>query len=85
MLGSPIPTPMVVFILLKFATSSHVKSLLCISAVTSGFSNGVYDIWLDDVQCIGTETSLFNCTHSPVGIHNCVHSEDAGVQCLGGQ
>ena len=46
--------------------------------------NGVGQIWLDNVQCRGTETNLFSCTHSPVGTHNCVHSEDAGVRCQPG-
>ena len=38
---------------------------------------------LDDLQCTGTEASLFDCPHSGVNIHNCDHSEDAGVRCMG--
>ena len=37
---------------------------------------------MDDVECRGDETNLDDCTHSGVGIHNCDHSEDAGVICL---
>ncbi len=43
-------------------------------------------IWLDNVQCAGTETSLLACPrrHSPaVGVHNCRHREDVGVRCAG--
>ena len=42
-------------------------------------------IWLDDVQCTGMESSLFNCTANPLGDHNCGHFEDAGVICPGEQ
>ena len=38
-------------------------------------------IHLDDLQCTGTETSLFNCTHSGIGMHNCEHDEDIGIIC----
>ncbi len=43
-------------------------------------------IWLDNVQCTGTETSLLACPrrNSPaVGTHNCRHREDVGVRCAG--
>ena len=55
-----------------------------IVALTSGFTNGVGQIWLDNVQCRGTETTLISCPHLPLGTHNCVHSEDAGVRCQSG-
>jgi deleted-in-malignant-brain-tumors protein 1 len=46
------------------------------------FGGGADPIWLDDVSCMGTENSLGLCPASPVGQHNCVHGEDAGVRCL---
>ena len=40
-------------------------------------------IWLDDVQCSGSECSILSCPSNPVGDHNCGHHEDAGVRCYG--
>ncbi|KAL4218033.1 hypothetical protein ACF0H5_022771 [Mactra antiquata] len=47
------------------------------------FGSGIDPIWLDDVQCIGTESNIFLCprSESPIGSHNCQHSEDVGVKC----
>ena len=50
-------------------------------ALFSGFTNGVGQIWLDNVQCRGTETRLIDCPANALGSHNCVHFEDAGVRC----
>ena len=47
-----------------------------------GFANGGGQIWLDNVQCSGDEDRLIDCMASPLGTHNCVHNEDAGVYCL---
>ena len=46
------------------------------------FGMGTDPILLDDLGCIGTEETIFNCSANPFGIHNCRHSEDAGVICI---
>ncbi|GFO20013.1 low-density lipoprotein receptor-related protein 6 [Plakobranchus ocellatus] len=38
-------------------------------------------IWLENVNCTGSEVSLYSCPHGPWGIHDCDHSQDAGVMC----
>ena len=48
-----------------------------------GFTIGSGPIWLDNISCRGTESRLIDCPASPIGQHNCGHSEDAGVRCQG--
>ncbi|XP_052220549.1 deleted in malignant brain tumors 1 protein-like isoform X2 [Dreissena polymorpha] len=45
------------------------------------YGQGVGQIWLDDVTCNGTESSLFNCRANAWGVTNCQHNEDVGVDC----
>jgi len=44
-----------------------------------GRGNGT--IWLDNVQCIGYESSLADCQHNSWGSHNCGHNEDVSIAC----
>eukprot|EP00117_Sycon_ciliatum_P043320 scpid54024/ scgid0098/ Scavenger receptor cysteine-rich type 1 protein M130; Soluble CD163 len=45
------------------------------------FGGGVGPILLDQLACTGQESDLFQCIGNPVGFHDCVHYEDAGVEC----
>ena len=47
------------------------------------YGSGIGSIFLDDLLCEGTESSLLECPTRNDGLHNCNHSEDAGVQCEG--
>eukprot|EP00057_Strongylocentrotus_purpuratus_P019283 XP_011673757.1 PREDICTED: deleted in malignant brain tumors 1 protein-like [Strongylocentrotus purpuratus] len=49
------------------------------------YGEGSGSIFLDDVQCLGTERDLAECSHGRYGIHNCGHSEDAGAVCANDQ
>ena len=42
-----------------------------------------FSTYLDNVVCTGSESSLLQCGHNPVGTHNCDSTEMAGVRCEG--
>ena len=44
-------------------------------------SDGTGQIWLEQVDCVGNEISLFDCNANNIGFHNCIHEKDAGVTC----
>ena len=60
------------------------RSLFVAGAFPYEFDAGTGLIHLDNVNCDGTESSITECEHLGIGIHDCDHSEDAGVVCLSG-
>ncbi|NXL87383.1 DMBT1 protein, partial [Alectura lathami] len=47
----------------------------------ASFGQGKGPIWLDDVNCTGTEAALSECKFKGWGVRNCDHDEDASVVC----
>ena len=45
------------------------------------FGRGNGSIYLDNLNCYGSESRLIDCYHSGIGIHNCDHSDDASLRC----
>ena len=70
-----------------YSTVSNVLFKLCLAGavpVFGGFfGEGSGPIFIDDAVCSGKESSLLNCPFSAIGLHDCDHTEDAGVKCEG--
>lgn len=45
------------------------------------FGPGYGPIWLDELGCHGTETTVLDCVRLPWAKHNCRHSEDVAIRC----
>ena len=45
------------------------------------YGAGTGSILMDDLDCNGTEMSLFNCQRNENNTHNCYHAKDVGIFC----
>lgn len=63
-----------VYVLFVFRVTPVVKG-------SAFYGQGRGFILLDEVGCVGSEADLLSCSHPPVGVHDCSHSEDVGVIC----
>ena len=53
-----------------------------VSAINGAFfGRGSGRIWLTNLNCVGTELTIGNCSHSRWGYGFCGHWEDASVKC----
>ena len=69
--------------LIEFPSTSHpLPPSIPGSAPLSSFNLLSASYHLGDVNCSGTEERLSECSHSKVGVTNCMNiNEGAGVQC----
>ena len=50
----------------------------------ASYGQGSGEIWLDNLNCVGTEGTIGDCSHRGWGTASCSHSEDVGVKCIKG-
>ena len=50
------------------------------------YGQGTGQIWLDNLNCAGTEWTIGNCSHRGWGYYNyyCGHENDASIRCSSG-
>ena len=62
-------------------------SIGAIPYLNARFGQGSGSIWLDDLRCRGTESSILDCTHDGIGVYGyfCGHDDDVGVECPVGE
>ncbi|CAH1251216.1 DMBT1 [Branchiostoma lanceolatum] len=53
-----------------------------VAMVGGVYPEGTGNIWLDNLNCAGNESSVADCQINRWGEHDCTHKEDAGVVCV---
>ena len=57
-----------------------------VAAIPSAFyGQGSGQIWLDEVNCVGIEETISNCSKSGWGNLICTHENDSSVNCSAGK
>ena len=73
------------YIIQTTASQNHAFCTGALAYSYSRFGRGTGGIFLDNMNCRGTESRLIDCRHSGIGVHNCDHTDDAGVRCSNGK
>jgi len=47
------------------------------------YGPGSGNIWVDNLQCSGTENDILDCNGAIFTTHNCGHNEDVSISCQG--
>ncbi len=49
------------------------------------FEQGSGPIWIDNIRCSSQPSqNIVECASGPFGVHDCDHSQDVALVCLGG-
>ena len=68
----------------KVTTSFIIGSSVTTTTTVSVFGPGSGPVFLADVHCTGSETTLLRCSHSKISLGSyCNHNRDVGVRCEG--
>ena len=67
---------------------SHSQNKFLFSGSTSSsrdlgnrYGSGTGPIWLSNLRCSGSETSVLQCGYSGWRVTSCSHSEDVSISC----
>ena len=77
----PLSAKMCMNMVIQFMFVICLSLSAAVAVSAAFFGQGTGPIFLDELQCIGTENGLLACPNTMM--HDCTHSEDAGVRCQG--
>lgn len=71
------------FLALQYTIDNIFLSIDAVAYPSAHYGGGTGSIFMDNVNCAGTESRLDDCTHSSGSAVTCSsgHNEDAGVRC----
>ena len=70
----------IILFLVVMIVCECVGNITTVAAIAY-FGAGDGNIWLDEVDCVGTEENIFDCPSS-LDLHDCSHFEDVGLRCF---
>lgn len=59
--------------------------LLGAAAIQGSYTEGVLPIHINDLNCTGSEESVWECPHNGIAGYSCNHYQDASVICQEGK